>query len=288
MLDPDTIRLGYQLILDRAPSPAEVSAGQAAFADTSALRQAFLKSREFHRKFSLISQAAEDARIPALVQLMIPGTGGDALRDQLLAHPGLQQAFELDDPRAEALRQMPPGDQRALRYVYGDLSYGVGAGLEGPHFYVTLLGDPGPRLHRLWQLWGADSGFGAFLETALDDPALRAEIDNGQIRRLAGNRSGSGLGQERDLLQTAWHVGLGPDLFLGFDTAPGALIGTLQDNGLFAGHAPPRLNPLTAHPDYAEDCARLSPDHRTLFDGYTAWDGYCYSVCRQLLLPDPT
>ena len=131
MLDPDTIRLGYQLILDRAPSPAEVSAGQAAFADTGALRQAFLKSREFHRKFSLISQAAEDARIPALVQLMIPGTGGAALRDQLLAHPGLQQAFELDDPRAEALRQMPPGDQRALRYVYGDLSYGVGAGLRG-------------------------------------------------------------------------------------------------------------------------------------------------------------
>ncbi len=287
-LDPDTIRLGYRLILDRAPGAAEVEAGQTAFQSLQAMRQAFLKSREFRRKFTRIADTADAAQTPALVQLITPGsTVAHPLRDQLLTLGGLQPALELDDTGHETLRQLPPGEQRALRYVQGDLSYGAGAGLEGPHRYLVTLADPGPRLHALWRLWGAERSFGAFLETALDDLALRLEVDNGQVRRLSGYRGSDGIGEERSLLQHALHNALGPEMIIGFDDVPDALVSALNNSALFEGEALPRIAPVAPPPDYAQDLSALSAGQKQLFDGYTVWDSYCYSVCRQLLLSNP-
>ncbi|QFT83280.1 hypothetical protein FIU89_21845 (plasmid) [Roseovarius sp. THAF27] len=286
-LDADTIRLGYQLILARHPSDAEIESGQKTFETLPAMRQAFLKSREFRRKYDRLAAEFAQAQHPTLVHLRIPAAEPEGLHDTLLAEEFLDPALSARPDTLEDLRQMTSAEQRALRYLHGDLDYGAGEALEGPHYYLTTLAEPGPRLHALWRAWGDGAGFGAFLQAGLDDIALRPEIDNGQIRRLAGDRSVESIGEEAALLRRALHNALGPRIFLGIAEAPQAVLAHLAENGLFAPGLP-SVAPVTPHPDYTTDLAGLSPEERHLFDAFTAWDGYAYDICRQLPAPTGT
>ncbi|UWR24420.1 hypothetical protein [Sulfitobacter sp. S190] len=285
-LDSDTVRMGYRLILDRTPGDAEIKAGQEGFGSLQAMRQAFFKSREFKRKYARICEAMDENRAPTLVQLEIPGTGAGALRDQLLAQNALQPSMPVSDDISDTLRQLPHAEQRGLRFIYGDLVYGAGDALENPHHYITLIADPGVRLHSLWHPYRTDGSFGSFLEAGLEDTALRLEIDNGQIRRLAGNLAAEGIGQEKGLLQSALHRALGPDMFVGFADAPQSLLDVLGDNGLFDGAAPPHVAPVLALSQYDSDLGTLTPPQQQLFESYTAWDTYLFTVCRQFFLPN--
>lgn len=284
-LDADTIRLGYQLILARHPSDAEVEIGQKVFETLPTMRQAFLMSREFRRKYDRLATEFAQARHPTLVHLRIPAADPVGLHDALLAEEFLNPALSARPDTLDTLRQMTADEQRALRYLHGDLDYGAGQALEGPHCYLATLADPGPRLHALWRAWGDGACFGAFLQAGLDDIALRPEIDNGQIRRLAGDRSVESVGEEAALLRRALHHALGSQIFLGIAEAPDAVLARLAENGLFVQGLPP-VSPVTPHPDYPADLAGLSPENRHLFDVFTAWDGYAYEICRQM--PPPT
>lgn len=298
------IETTYQAILDRMPSPAEIANTVQQHSSLKALRQAIVSSEEFYLKFQAMRTTYEARQTPILVHPLIPETAGDALLDALATAPELQPARQTDEDGIAPLRSLPRPERLKLRLVQGDLDFAAGARLALPYRTLCILRRPGPRLWRLWRLicptaaagatTGATAGatnspdtmrFGDLLEYSLNSVPHRLEMDNGQVRRLAGTSSEDGFGSEPALLRRALHMALAPDTVLGLAEHPASVLEALSARDLIA-------HPESCPPDDPDDMAALdealaglSKAQRAIFDGYTAWDDYLYEVCAALLFP---
>lgn len=280
----------YQAILDRAPSRDEAARIAQQHSSLKALRQTILNSEEFYLRFRAIRARFEARQRPILVHPLIPGAAGDALLDALGAAPELQPQQEPDEKGIASIRALPRPERLKLRLVQGDLEGTAGSALDLPFRTLCILRRPGPRLYRLWRLLcPADStdtmGFGEMLEYSLHSVPHRLEMDNGQVRRLAGNPAEADIGREPALLRRALHCALSSDTVLGLAEKPMQVMQALADQNLIS-------LPETTLPDDADDTdalekavADLSSAQRRIFDGYTAWDEYLYEVCAALLGP---
>lgn len=281
----------YQAFLDRAPSQAEAANIAQQHASLKALRQTILNSEEFYVRFKTMRATFEARQHPILVHPMIPEAAGDALLDALATAPELQPLQETDAEGIAPIRALPRPERLKLRLVQGDLDMTAGAALDLPCRSLCILRRPAGRLWRLWRmLCPSDSGpdamsFGEFLDYSLHSVPHRLEMDNGQIRRLAGDRSEAGIGREPALLRAALHIALSPDTVLGLAEKPMQVLEALADRNLMS-------LPETALPDDPDDTdaldnavAGLKDVQRRIFDGYIAWDDYLYQVCAALLHP---
>lgn len=280
----------YQAILDRAPSRDEAARIAQQHSSLKALRQAILNSEEFYVRFQAMRANFEARQRAILVHPLIPGAAGDALLDALAAAPELQPQQEPDEKGIASIRALPRPERLKLRLVQGDLDGTAGSALDLPFRTLCILRRPGPRLYRLWRLLcpadSADSmDFGEMLEYSLNSPPHRMEMDNGQIRRLAGDRSETGIGHEPALLRRALLCALSPGTVLGLAEKPMQVLEALADQNLIS--LPEAA--LTDDPDDTEALKKavegLSDAQRRIFDAYTAWDDYLYEVCKALLDP---
>lgn len=296
-LAPNEIELAYRLLLQRPPSEAEVANAARQHTDLQSLRQVFLHSEEFYRKFKVLREAFEARQRPILVHPLILETSGQTLLEALDTAPELHPSRQTDEDGIAPVRQLPRPDRLKLRLVQGDLSFAAGTELEVPYLTLCVLRRPGPRLWRLWKFFCPSEspepteqsdeppamGFGEFLEYSLNSVPHRLEVDNGQVRRLAGALNEDGFGAEPALLRRALHVALSEDTVLGLAEDPTGLLHALAAKNLIA---PPDAALPEDFDDMAsldQDLAALTEGQQRIFDGYTAWDNYLYEVCAGLL-----
>ena len=290
-LTQSEIETTYLAILDRTPSAPEEKNVLQRHASVKTLRRVILGSEEFYLKFKSLRAAFEAGQTPILVHPVIPGTAGDALLDALAAAPELQPARQTGEDGVGPLRRMPRHERLKLRLVQGDVDFSAGDGLELPHRNLCVLRRPGPRLWRVWRLLCPPDdtpeamSFGEFLDYSLDSVPHRLEMDNGQVRRLAGSADADDIGAEPALLRRALHKALDPDTILGLAEYPASVLEALADREMIAA-------PDAALPEDPDDTAgldkalaELSDAQRAIFQGYTAWDEYLYEVCAALLFP---
>lgn len=283
------IETAYKLALDRAPSPQELANIGTQHSTLASLRQILLNSEEFYRKFKNIRSTFEDRQSPILVHMHIRETTPPVLATTLAEAAELQPEYHVDAAGFEALCALPRPERLQIRYIHGELGVYAGNALALPWRRLCILRRPGPRLYQLYKTASqAEAGtrmtFGTFLDYALHSTPHRTELDNGQMRRLAGRTGAESLGKEGTVLRQALHNALSHDTILGFYEHPDQLINALADHDFMTPKAveqQPAIN--TQDDDYTAALGKLTPQEREIFDGYTAWDTYLYDVCHALL-----
>jgi len=298
-LTPNDAKLAYELIMGRTPSDEEVNALTESHPDVASVRASFLGSDEFTRKYKRFYDQLIGVDNPALVHLHIPKTAGTTMAEALSAVPRLQPNITVHDHNLDELRNMPRGQRRALRYVRGHLSLGAGQALGSAYRYMCLIRRPGPRIFSFYQFimrtrthpdfatfTERKLSFGDYLEYSVDAVPHRLEIDNGQIRHLAGQFNHTSIGQEAQLLRTALHTALDPDMLFGFVEHTQAFVALLKSEGYLPGDADvPAVNVSPNSDLYQAAVDTLTPAQQEIFSAYTAWDAYFYDVCHGVLNP---
>lgn len=295
---PDIIRSSYDALLGRAPTGEELEMLTKRHATVPALRQAIFNSDEFTRRVADMRARAQADRPPLLIHLHIPRTGGTSLTEVLLAQERLQAARMLQQGEIPVYLKTPRADRLALRYLHGRLDMGVGEALDVPHCYLCAIRRPGPRIHSVFGfirrtpahptyaiVTDRKMSFGDFLEYSTTAPALRLELDNGQVRRLSGETGRAGLGQERALLARALHGATSPQMILGLTERLGALADDLVAAGYLGTASLPSLEASPAGEGYERAVGGLTPAQADILAAYSAWDDYLHEVCAMLREP---
>ena len=295
MMSPESmIRLAYGLFLDRDPSDAEVAQMSARASGVRALRRAFLLSEEFDQKYARLKTERDGSHLPVLVHVHSPRTAGTTLAEAFAREPHLQPQAVVED---QTLRAMPAARRRALRYVRGHLNMGAGDVLGGPCRHLTLIRRPGPRIYSFYRFIQrirnhpahqavAAMGFGDYLDHSQMQASHRIEIDNGQIRRLAGQLGDHQFGREQSYLPLALHHVLNPATIFGFVEHFDALTRRLVAEGYLSTAEIPAVNRAPEGEGYEAAVAGLTEAQRALFEAYTVWDNYFYELCLTMLPPE--
>jgi hypothetical protein len=292
---PQVIRSSYDALLGRAPSKDELEELTVQHATVPSLRRAIFNSDEFTRRYRDMRRRAEADRPPLLIHLHIPRTGGTSLTERLTDQEALQPARDMRMGEIQEYLKAPRAERLALRYLHGRLDMGVGETLDVPHRYLCTIRRPGPRIHSVWSfvrrtpshpahdiVAEREMSFGDFLDYSTETRALRLELDNGQIRRLAGQSGPGGLGQERALLARALHGATSPLMILGTTERLGAVAEALVEAGYLADATLPRSEASPPDEVYDRAVADLTPSQADILSAYSAWDAYLYEVCAML------
>lgn len=300
-MTPYDAKLAYELIMGRTPSDEEVYNLTQNFSDLAGVRSSFLNSEEFSRKYTRIHEQATNVGNPALIHLHIPKTAGTTLAEALSQVEALQPNLIVHDGNLADLRNMARGQRSSLRYVRGHLSMGAGDALGMAHRYMCLIRRPGPRIFSFYQFimrtrthpdfaafTERNLSFGEYLEYSVDTVAHRLEIDNGQIRHLSGCFDSSGFGREAQLLKTALHTALSPDMLFGFVEHCNTFIALLHREGYLPDTDIPMVNISPNSDRYDAAIEALTRDQAAIFEAYTAWDLYFYNICHGVLHTDAT
>ena len=295
------VRLGYRLMLNRMPSADEVGQMLPKASTLPELRHAFLNSDEFDQKYARLKAERDAKRAPVLVHLHIPKTAGTTLAEAFAKEPGLQPQMVIHDETLQQLLDMPANQRRALRYVRGHLNMGAGEALGVPYRYLSTIRRPGPRIYSFYRfilrnrlhpshraLVDAKMSFGDYLEFSRIEVPHRIEIDNGQIRRLAGQLGDRQFGREQTYLPLALHHVLNPTTIFGYVEHFDALLRRLVAEGYLSTPEIPANNvsPAGEGAGYDDAVAALNASQRAIFDAYTVWDNYFYDLCLTLLPPE--
>ncbi len=295
------VRLGYRLMMNRMPSPDEVVQMLPKASTLPDLRLAFLNSDEFDQKYTRLKAERDAGRPPVLVHLHIPKTAGTTLAEAFAREPLLQPQAVIHDQTLHELREMPANCRRALRYVRGHLNMGAGDALGVPYRYLSTIRRPGPRIHSFYRfilrnrlhpshrtLVDAQMSFGDYLDYTRTEVSHRIEIDNGQIRRLAGQLGDRQFGREQCYLPLALHHVLNPTTIFGYVEHFDALLRRLVAEGFLSTPEIPASNvsPEGEGAGYDDAVAALNAAQRAIFDAYTVWDNYFYDLCLTLLPPE--
>ncbi len=134
---------------------------------------------------------------PRLICIEIPGAADGRLRRLLERRHPPELTFRLDGgpERERELAGLEPERRRRLRLVHGYQHYGLHELLPGPSLHVALLRDPVARIAALHDAIRRNPSHPLHRTAAALDLAafarsgLLPELDNGQVRRLAGLRA---------------------------------------------------------------------------------------------------
>lgn len=299
-IEPDEARLAYRLVLNREPGPAEIELVTGEDLTLTQLHRRFIDSVEFGRLYRRLKADLDAASPPTILHIHIPATGGRSVTAALDRDGARSPFVNLRDDQREMLRKMPAQKRRTLRYVCGHLSIGASDDLGVDHQIVCLLRRPGPRLFSLYNVIARNPAhpgfaaiddhklsFGEWLAYSVDTPALRAELDNGQIRRLSGDIDRPLIaGEEPANLRRALHHAMAPNMVLGLADHMPAFGRAMIARGLLKEPVGFHNNrsPQAGHYNHIIDT--LTADERRVFDHYTAWDQYFYDLCELLMITD--
>ena len=228
-----------------------------------------------------------------LIHLHVPKSAGTSLRGALAANFGPGEKIAIRPADFDATIDRMTAVQRAgLRMIFGHLPHGVGARLDQPVIYLCVLRQPGPRLlsfyryirrqadHPLHRLLNErDMSFGEYLTFCLDHPTMRLEVDNGQMRRLAGRLAQDSLGHEHDIFRLALEHAFAPDMVLGLTERFTAFLDNLVAMGLIRSHSEARENAAPETASFEEARAALTPEQAAILSRFTEWDQKLYDIC---------
>lgn len=303
----EEIRLAYKLFLGRWPSEAELDRMDQRGHGYDRLSRTFLNSPEFLKRNGWVpANAATSTTTPekakTLIHLHVPKSAGSTLTAILAPNFPHRSHMTVGDNTIQQLSNLQLQRRSELRFIFGHLSHGVARYLPQDCAYITVLREPGNRLLSYFRyvqritdhpLHGPVSqrnmSFGDFLEYAINNPVVRLEADNGQVRRLAGQgRQESSLGQEAALLRTALHNILGEDVIYGFTEHFDDFLARLKARKIIPGVKDTRLNTAPDKTDIGPELARLSPAQKQIFEDFTVWDNRFYDICKSVYFTLPT
>ena len=298
-LTNEEISLAYRVVLNRVPSPQDIAHMVENYDTIAGLRSMLLISDEFTGKYAALQRERDAQRRPTLIQLHVPKTGGTTLAEALTYESHLLPNAVYHDDTLGELRALSSAKRRQLRYIRGHLSAGAGEALGAAYRYLVVIRRAGPRIYSFFrfiqrnddhpahdEIMRTNMSFGQYLEFSLAAPDHRAELDNGQLRRLAGQMTDRNFDRPDLYLRPALHTVLAQGTILGFTEHMPALLRQLQANGFLSSteidnhNVAPNGIPLQAAVE------QMTNTQRQIYDDYTCWDDYFYDLCLAILPPE--
>lgn len=323
------IALVFELLLDRRPPDARIKTLAARNITLPQLRRMLMKSKEFRQKMASYTEApAAAVPVPAqdkadrsgridrkqttVVHLHIPKSAGTSLNIQLMAHYPEEARI---DARAGSPHQqisaLPPAERAKIGLVAGHCVHGLHRILPRKVLYLAVLRRPGPRLlsfYRFIQRMPAHPqhqlvlskapDFGRFLELSQTHSELQFEMDNGQVRRIAGAQPGLDIAQ---LYEVACRHLTAPDMIHGVVEHLDPFLQRLLDRGVLnkvrdvranvdPGNSPASQGAAPAgESSFDRAYAALTPPQKDLLARCTQWDDRLYELAiRQDTLEEQT
>ncbi|NVJ64834.1 MAG: sulfotransferase family 2 domain-containing protein [Flavobacteriaceae bacterium] len=231
-----------------------------------------------------LAKARSDLSI--LIHLHIPKTAGRSLNTLLRPlYSNEAQVHATGASPERKIQEMSAEARDGIRLVAGHCSHGVHLLLPHPARYLVILRAPGPRLLSLYKyifrtpshplhpiLHRGALQFGDFLELAEDRPHLRAELHNGQMRRIAGDMTPEGIGREDELLNLACAHLASPNMTFGFTEQFDRFVAKLKTEGILPDATPPQVNVAPPGLNFERACATLSRSQKERLKQYCAYD----------------
>jgi hypothetical protein len=282
-IERNDIIMAYRLFLGREASEAEVRTMSLNIKDLQDLRRVFFESPEFQGQLGL-NRRNPGQRPEAVVHVHVPKTAGTSLNEILRRNYAPDDVLQIAIHEMGKLLALTPEDRRKVKVLMGHLQFGVARHLPQNSVYVAVLRDPGPRIFSFYrfilrsgshplhaEFASSGLGFGGFLRRALDDAAIRLEIDNGQTRRMAGQMLIPDV-DYRAMFATAMRNIAVPEMIIGTAERFEALLYTLWSRGLIADAENCFENVGDKVEVYAEAVAALDAEERGLMESYCYWD----------------
>ncbi len=242
---------------------------------------------------------AEALTKPTVIHIHIPKSAGTTINALLGdAIKGEHFAYSLPG-NAEALRAMSQAARDRIDFLFGHFPYGLHTLFTRPVQYVASVREPAQRTFSFYRfvlsqedhplhnvLNECTHNFASFLRLAADNPNVRGEIDNIQVRMLAGKMP---LREEYDDVAylALSNIRAGNFFVCDIDRLNELLAFLEQRMGLRFGGVP-RLNASREGDSFTEEMERLEPAERGILDHFGKWDTVIHdSVVRSVAKPPP-
>ncbi|MEX0367961.1 MAG: hypothetical protein AB3N22_17985 [Ruegeria sp.] len=294
-LRPGEIQKAYQLLLGRTVESPEAIKRKQALPNLKELGRQIMRSDEFARRYNML-RTPDEIEDPAVIHLHIPKTAGSSFTSILSDSFADKRRFGYQD--ITSFSALPEIQRQRIDLVFGHLYYGLHDMLRPNYLYLFVLREPKARVysffkyvqkaadHPLHRIVNAQKfEFGDFLTFADTSPGGVAEIDNGQMMRVAGHTSIAEVnGDYAAAFRTACQHAIRPTTEFGLVEDFSAFLERLKARGVVApGTVSKTLNTTGSADTLAEALATLTPQQTDILDRYTAWDRRFYQVCATYL-----
>ena len=306
-LSEGTINLAFRLILGRLPEKGRVEHIQERDVTLQQLRLTLLRSTEFSDVYEKVRRQLPQPATPpkarphvapwdetALVHMHIPKTAGSSLNGMLLPLYAPEERFTVGRPLEDEVRKMSHEQRAALKLLVGHCHYGIHRYLPRPVHYLCILREPEARLlsyyryirrtadHPMNDLVGQpDFTFGDFLMITDRYPMMRGDMDNSQVRRLAGDMLADHV--DETIYTQAIENLTSPNLTFGLTERFGDFIETMIDMKIMESATELRVNVADKKTDLAEVRDELTPEQAQRLSECVFWDRRLYDHATALL-----
>lgn len=269
-----------------------------ALASVTRLGEALARTPEFARRKQRWAASSGER---AIIHLHVPKTAGTSLNTILSSNWPANSILDAHAGDLGPLESLSQEERRKLRVIRGHLQHGIHTMLPQDVVYLCVLRRPGPRIFSFYRyvqrmpthpLHGVvvqqNLGFGGFLSLAAEQrPDLRNEIDNGQMRRIAGHLTAGAI-PRIETFQTAVQHLFAPNMIFGLTEHFSLFLAKLAEQNLL--HLPLEMeqNVAPPGPDYVSAVAGLTPEERAVHDDFCSWDEELYSMCKTFLFGPST
>lgn len=290
----ELLTTAYALFLGRSPSLKEIATLQETHSTLADVRRTFLYSKEFRLRYRELMQDVSPQAGRKLVHLHIPKTAGSSLNQLLAKSFRPNERLETNAEKVRRLLAEKPDAIEPFRLIHGHLNYGLHESIAAKTTYLCLLRKPIPRLLSFYsfimrrpshpyhtRLTSRNVTFGGFLRLAVDDPTLRGEIDNGQIRRLAGPILAGPFGREAETFEAAKAHLFGGNVLFGLTEHFSFYVQRLVAEGVLVSSeiATDNVNPAPMRA--AQSLEALNDEEQFLLRAFTYWDDQLYHLAHQ-------
>lgn len=292
-LKPADVTKAYRLMLGRLPENPAAIERKRMLPNLDALGRQIMRSDEFRRRYEAI-QTPDTPSDPVVIHLHIPKTAGSSFTSILSDAFANKMRFAYQTlPAFSAVRE---SQRLKIDMIFGHLYYGLHTMLRPNYLYLFVLRDPKARIysffkyiqkaedHPLHAAVNEDGlDFGAFLSFADSQPGRVAEIDNGQMMRVAGIDAAADTDYAQAFRLACQHAMASTTEFGLVEDFP-AYLDRLKARGIIAeGSSPKTLNTTGSTDTLAAALDALTPHQTDILERYTLWDERFYQICAAYL-----
>jgi hypothetical protein len=219
---------------------------------------------------------------PLLIHIHVPKTAGTSI-NALLGGVVKGRHLAWSEPgQRERLEAMAQEERDRIDFLFGHFPYGLHRMFTRPACYIASLREPRERVFSFYRYVLHDEthpihahvklhtfNFSSFLKFALNDPLIRREIDNRQVRMIAGQM---GLkASYAEALAAALAHATEPNFYITDSRHLPVLLARLERELHLQFGAIPVLN-TSAGGSFAEEMQKLAPDARAALARLVKWD----------------
>jgi hypothetical protein len=228
---------------------------------------------------------------PPIIHVHIPKAAGTTLNELLgRAIGGVHFAYSLPGKR-EALEAMPQTERDRIDFLFGHFPYGLHTLFSRSASYIACVREPRRRLFSFYHYLLATEDhpkhafvkekaqdFASFLLLARNEQRLREEVDNVQVRMIAGAMQ---LRMEYDEVVAAALSNISAKNFFVSDVERMKDFLPFLEKSLQLEFGPmPRLNASRSDTRFEDEMAQLVPEAHEVLARFTKWDWPLYTAAR--------